>query len=170
MLFIDRGCHGILARCTHAGGTIHLGTDRFQYAAATLQSLTTVCSAAVTTAAGGGTSDKEAYDFDLFALGGGTAGVRAARLSASMGKPPSREQSIHHCLCIRMMMITVCREPGVTHKTCLSVSDLSLPPVGGLHVMSYISAPQSDHELHSTLQCTWISKHGSLCIRDGIEK
>lgn len=48
------------------------------------------CNAAdVTTAAGGGTSEKETYDFDLFALGGGTAGVRAARLSASMGKTPT---------------------------------------------------------------------------------
>ena len=26
------------------------------------------------------------YDFDLFTLGGGTAGVRASRLSASLGK------------------------------------------------------------------------------------
>ena len=29
------------------------------------------------------------YDFDLFAIGGGTGGVRAARLSASIGKSPS---------------------------------------------------------------------------------
>ena len=27
------------------------------------------------------------YDFDLFTLGGGTAGVRASRLSATMGTP-----------------------------------------------------------------------------------
>jgi len=55
------------------------------------------CNAAdVTTAAGGGTSDKETYDFDLFALGGGTAGVRAARLSASMGKTPNLQPTVLH--------------------------------------------------------------------------
>lgn len=33
-------------------------------------------------------SSTNGYDFDLFTLGGGTAGVRASRLSAGLGDPP----------------------------------------------------------------------------------
>ena len=31
-------------------------------------------------------ASSEEYDFDLFTIGGGTAGVRASRLSATMGE------------------------------------------------------------------------------------